>query len=278
MRRKDSNRIQAKRAVITGLFLGVLISFSACTKTPVQPGVTSTPVPSVTDGVIPTPVPDDPTETPGLTNTPDAPTAIPSGTPGILPMVTSVPVEGPEATPTELPEVTETVTPEPGNLPTTEPTEIPETETTPTPEPTGQPAYDTLLQNGWQRTEDFFGCREIFFSGKFDHTELIAVPGRYEYRYTASSDAGIMFSIIGEEDIPMQQFLDELAQGTLECHIERETEEDYRYHYTDGAYTVSGRIYSCGTEEKLRHMHIELRMPAKEDLPTEGDEFYLRER
>lgn len=278
MRQKGGNRIRGKRAVIAGLFLGVLAGFCACTKPAVQHGVTDTPLPYATDGVIPTPIPGEPTKEPVITEVPDTPTTIPSVTPESLPTDILLPTSEPETTPIEFPGVTEPVTPDPGKLPTPALTKKPEGTLSPMPEPTGQPAYDTLLQNGWQRTEDFFGCREIFFSGKFDHTELLAVPGRYEYRYTASSDAGIRFSIIGEEGIPIQQFLDELAQGTLECYIEMETEEDYRYHYVDGEYAVTGRIYSCGTEEILRHMHVELRRPATEELPTEGDEFYLRER
>lgn len=278
MRQNGGNRIRGKRAVVAGLFLGVLAVFSACTKPTVQPGVTDTPLPSVTGGVIPTPIPDDPTEVPNPTITPEGPAVLPTDTPGILPTVTPGSTKTPESTPGEVPEVTEVVTPDPGEVSSPTPTNMPEEPLTPTPEPTGQPAYDTLLQNGWQRAEDFFGQREIFFSGKFDRTELIAVPGRYEYRYTASSDEGISFSVIGEEGIPIQQFLDELTQETLECYIELEKAGDYRYHYTDGEYMVSGRIYSCGTEEILRHMHVELRRPVTEELPTEGDEFYLRER
>jgi len=158
-----------------------------------------------------------------------------------------------------------------------EATVSPDAEETPTPEPTGQPEYDTLLQNGWQRAEDFFGQREIFFSGKFDRTELIAVPGRYEYRYTASSDAGITFSIIGEENVSIQLFLEELAGNSIECHIELEKKNDYRYLYTDGNYTVEGRIYRCGTDDASRCMRVEFRTAAKEELNTEGHEFYLRE-
>ncbi len=248
---------------MAGLFLGVLAGCCACKSPEIPPEVTNTPVPSVTDSVIPTPEPENPTEVPAVTEPPATPTTVPSVTTEPLPTDTPMPTEDPTAVPTKEPEMTATATPEP---------------VTPTPEPTGQPAYDTLLQNGWQRTEDFFGCREIFFSGRFDRTELIAVPGRYEYRYTASSDAEGVFSVIGEEELAVQQFLDELVQESPDCTIEWEAEQDYRYCYTDGEYTVTGRIYACDTEEKVRRMRVEVRVPGTEESPAEGYEFYLKER
>lgn len=284
---------------MAGLFLGVLAGCCACKSPEIPPEVTNTPVPSVTDSVIPTSEPENPTEVPAITEPPATPTTVPSVTPESLPTDTPMPTEDPTAVPTKEPEMTATATPEPEVLPTAEPTpELSGTTTpepvvspteeptatptpepvTPTPEPTGQPAYDTLLQNGWQRTEDFFGCREIFFSGRFDRTELIAVPGRYEYRYTASSDAEGVFSVIGEEELAVQQFLDELVQESPDCTIEWEAEQDYRYCYTDGEYTVTGRIYACDTEEKVRRMRVEVRVPGTEESPAEGYEFYLKER
>ncbi len=298
MRRNGRNRIQVKRAVATGLFLGVFWCLAACKEPTVPPEATGTPLPTATAEGVPTPVPAEPTKAPVISDSPDKPTPTPVPAPSVSPTAAALPTEKPTATPTAVPAITEVVTPTPEALPTVEPTpeismtptpaptvsptgepEVTPTEepATPTPEPTGQPAYDTLIQNGWQRTEDFFGNREIFFSGRFDRTELIAVPGRYEYRYTASSDAGILFSVIGEENAQIQHFLDELAQGMSECIIEREAEEDYRYRYMDGDVTVSGRIYACGTEGIPCRMRIEFRMSGAGELPAEGYEFYLKE-
>lgn len=264
MHKRKVRFVQGKRAVWAGLFLGVLLIFPACVKPGEQPGGTGTPAPSPTGTVIPTPEQDTPTAGPGLTDSPAAPTGTPGVTAGSTGRPTSVP------TPTGGAEVTPEATPEP--------TVSPDVFGSPTPEPTGLPEYDTLLQNGWQRTEDFFGSKEIFFSGKFDQTELLAVPGRYEYRYTASSDPEISFSVIGDEIVPIQQFLDELVGRAIECYIERETEKDYRYLYTDGEYTIEGRVYDCGTEEVSRCMRVEFRKAGMEENITEGHEFYLREK
>lgn len=275
MRRGKVCFVQAKRAACVGLFLGVLFGFSACTGSVGQPGITDSPVPSPTETGMPTPEQGTPTTEPeGETPTPEitkTPTSGPTDTPVPPPTATAEPTKEPELTlPPE-------VTSGPENTVTAEPT-IPPENLTPTPEPTGQPEYETLLRNGWQRTEDFFGCREIFFSGRFDETVLIAVPARYEYRYTSSADESVSFSVIGEEGLQIQEFLDGLAGETMECYIERETEYDYCYRYTEGEETVVGRIYDCGTEEVHRCMRIELRMTATGTTPAEGHEFYLKER
>ena len=271
MRKKRVLFGKAKRAVEAGLFLGVFLGMGACTEPVTRPGVTDTPVPVVTQSPIPSQMPDTPTPEP--TEEPE-PTA--TSAPSAAPTATSAPTPTPVPEPTEEPEPT--ATPEPAATVTPVPTEVPEISATPTlvPLPTGQPEYETLLQNGWQRTEDFFGTREIFFSGKFDRTELSAVPGRYEYRYTASSDEGISFLIIGEEGVTVQQFLDELAQNVPECLTEREAEEDYRYTYAEGAFTVTGRVYACGTDETKNRMRVEFRRPENEAVLTEGYEFYLK--
>lgn len=262
MRRKQDGFGWRKRAVYAGLFLGILLGLAACTKPVVQPEITDTPVPSPTEAVFPTQELQ-PTEGPEV---PEGPTAPPEMT---LP-----------AEPTEAPGVTSalepTATAEPSDAPSPTPTAEPEIDLTEVPEPTGQPSYDTLLQNGWQRTEDFFGCREIFFSGRFDRSELLAEPGRYEYRYTASEEEGVIFSVIGEEEEPLQPYLEELATNSLECTIERETEGDYRYLYTDGEIMVSGRVYACDRNGTPGRTRVEFCIPAQEDLSTEGYEFYLR--
>lgn len=268
MHRGKIRSVQGKRAAWAGLFLGVLFGVSACVKPVIQPGTTGTPVPSPTGAVLPTPEQGTPTTEPVLTEAPGLTTGTPGVTSGITVGPTSVVTPGVGPDMTAGPEVTSTPVP----------TVTPDLFGTPTPEPTGLPEYDTLLQSGWQRTEDFYGSKEIFFSGKFDQTELIAVPGRYEYRYTASSDPEISFSVIGDEITPIQQFLDELVGKAIECYIERETETDYRYLYTDGEYTVEGRVYDCGTEGMTRCMRVEFRKAGMEENIAEGHEFYLKEK
>lgn len=273
MRKKKVLFVKAKRAAGAGLFLGILLGLGACTEPVVGPGETNTPVPTVTVGVIPSQVPETPTPEPTKEPEPTATSA-----PSAAPTATSAPTQTPTPVPKPTEEPEPTVTPVPSATNTPVPTEAPEVLVTPTPVPlpTGQPEYETLLQNGWQRTGDFFGCREIFFSGKFDRTELSAVPGRYEYRYTASSDEEISFSVIGEEGLTVQQFLDELTQRVPECRMEQEAEEDYRYTYLEGELLVQGRIYACGTQENRNRMRIEFRGPGAGDVTTEGYEFYLK--
>lgn len=270
MHRKRQNMMQRKRAVTAGLLFGVCLLSAGCVKPVVSPEVTNTPVPTVPAVFTPTAQPE-PTLPPEFTKVPESPTPEPTKEPGI----TAEPSMEPELspTPTVVP-VTET----PEATPTQEPMASPEPEAsaTPLPDPTGIPEYDSLLQNGWQRTEDFFGCREIFFSGRWKNTELIAAPGRYEYRYTAATEEEGSVSVIGEPSLPVQTFLDELTAEQEACRIEPEGENDFHYFYTaDGIY-VSGRIYACfanGTEHRMR---VEVRYPADGPVRTEGYDFYLR--
>jgi len=285
MRKKRFDRIQVKRAVQSGLFLGVLCGLAGCVEPTVTPTVTGAPTPTMTSGAVPTPVKETPAPTentptpvPVITETPETPTQVPTDAPDITSPEPVVPTKEPGTFPTIEPAVSPT--PVPVSTPSPEPkptvTSEPEVTPTPMPEPTGRPEYETLLQNGWQRSEDFFGCRDIFFSGAFDKTELIASPGRYEYRYTASSDAGIVFSVIGEERMPVQQFLDELTQRDAECLIEPEGEADYSYTYTDGEVMVRGRIYACGEADTEHRMRVEFCCPEDAEVKTEGYGFYLR--
>lgn len=269
MRRKRFNAGMVRRAVCSGLLLVMLWNLAGCAEPGIQPGSTNTPVPTPTKGAVPTP--EQETPTPTVTESAKGPTEAPTGKPGDVPEIDVTPTMKPESSPTPQPDITVSATPEP----TAEPTVAPELPATPTPEPTGQPEYDTLIRNGWQRTEDFFGYREIFFSGKYDDTQLLAAPGRYEYRYTASEDTGIVFSVIGEEGRPVQQFLDELVQSAFECYIEQEGDEDYRYRYFDNGMLVQGRIYACLADGEHR-MRIEVRSSAGRDAQAEGYEFYLR--
>ena len=269
MRRKRFNAGTVRRAVCSGLLVAMFSNLIGCAEPGIQPGGTNTPAPTT--------VAAQETPTPTVTESVNGPTEAPTGEPVSTPEADITPTVTPEALTAPEPDssVSPTVGPIAEATPTPEPVATPEIPALPTPEPTGQPEYDTLLQNGWQRTEDFFGYREIFFSGKYDDTQLLAAPGRYEYRYTASGDVGITFSVIGEEGRPVQQFLDELAQNAFECYIEPEGNEDYRYRYIDNGILVQGRIYACLADGENR-MRVEVRSSVGRDVQTEGYEFYLR--
>lgn len=237
-----------------------------------QPTYTTTITPTVTEApLIPT---DRPTDTPT-----ESPTAEPtlSQSPTVTPTVspTPEPTEGVTSIPTAKPTEAVILTPEPTEKVTVTPTEEPTL--TPTPEPTAIPEYDTLIQNGWQRTEDFFGKREVYFSGMFDTVDLIAEEGRYGYRYLATADADISLSIIGEEDLTVQEFTDELTDRYPECSVVFEGEQDYRYEYTAEGKTISGRVYSGTEGDKENRMRVEMVYPSENEIyRQEGYGFYLR--
>ncbi len=277
--------IGKKGAVCAGLFLSMWLGFSGCVKPAIGPEATNTPIPSATEGVKPTPEPEQATSMPVPTVTEPAikptvaPTAVPTDTPELTPPVFVTPTEVPEATPVIAPESTTTPRPQEGDIteaPTLTPEVSPEPTATPIPLPTAIPEYDTLLQNGWQRTEDFFGCREIFFSGKFDDAEPVIGEGSYEFSYRAVSDVSVLLRIIGEEGMSLQPFLDELRLNRPECLIEQEGPEDYSYAYVEGKTQVNGRVYACGDEETKHRMRVEFYSPAGSDVQTEGYGFYLR--
>ena len=311
MRNRKSNRTLKKRAVATGLFLGILCTLGGCVRPTVQPTGTPeptkeisenvtqspieevTPVPTVTQPPEITPEPTRDVEIPTGRPTPSLPTGVPDVSPtpvtggaiSVTPEVTPEPTEAPEVTPepTEVPEVTPEpteapeVTPKPTEAPevTPEPTEAPEITPEPTEAPEVQSDYEVLIQNGWQRTEDFFVGRSIYFSGRFTQTELLTEPGRYEYRYTTTEDAEAVFSIIGEE-LPVQTFLDELTQKGPACEITKEAEEDYGYRYTEQGRVVFGRVYACFVEEKEYRMRIEMSYSIGTESQTEEYRFYLK--
>lgn len=202
-------------------------------------------------------------------------------TPTTMPMIASTatptvePTERPTSTPTVEPTVTVTPTIEPTSVitvaPTAEPTPIP------SPVPTAYPEYDTLIQSGWQRTEDFFGEHEIFFSGMFDTVELVAVPGLYEYQYTVTTNAEVSFSILGEEGEFVHSVLEALLALYPECLVTVEGEGDYSYKYTAQGQTVSGRVYDCTQGEQANYMRVELVYPAEnENYGNEGYAFYIK--
>lgn len=282
--------------MFAGLFLGIICNFCGCDREKVPAGTVGTGFPTptavVTAGL--TTLTPEPTKTPTPKPTPEStvtpvPTKEPVVTKGPEPTVTSEPIVTPEPTRTPTPVVTEepepTVTPAPTETPTPEVTKEPEPTMTPelTPEVTPEPAptpevipdYEALLAGGWQKTEDFFGRKEVFFPGKFNETMLYTESGRYEYRYMTVAEPEVTFSIIGEDGMAVQLFLDSLTQMGDICTIWPEGENDYSYVYADGQYTVAGRVYGCDTETVSRRMRIEFRYPA-ETLQTEEYRFYIK--
>lgn len=289
--RKDMHRSEiVKRAACAGLFLGILCAWRGCSRPTVQPDVTNVPSPVGTQEPGNTKIPDIPetTKTPEKNDETGKPTKEPEMTPSLTPTLSPVPTGKPSASPvpTKEPEIPPTpvpgITPEPTPeatpilsvtvtvLPTSLPTE------TPLPLPTDLPDYGTLLQNGWQRTEDFFGKREIYFSGIFDATGMIAVPGRYEYRYTALGEAGVELVLIGEEEMSVELFLDELPQKDTDCLVYSEGEDDYAYSYSLDGRSIRGRVYACETDGKVNRMRVELICPSEQPEAKEWHEFYLK--
>lgn len=265
------------------LFLALCLLFAGCVKPVTGPETTNTPAPAVTGEVEPTktPAPAKTTPTPAVTEPIAEPTAVPEVKPTDEPKVTEVPNITPvvttEPTPTSGPEATKP--PEGGDgteVPgvTPEPTPVPVVTAVPLPTPV--PEYGTLLENGWQRTEDFFGCREIFFSGIFDLGEAITGEESYEFCYRSASDESVLFRVIGEEGRSAEAFLDELRQNQSDCLIEQEGTEDYSYVYIDGQNRIKGRVYDCGNGEAVNRMRVEFYSPAHSDIQTEGYGFYLR--
>lgn len=240
----------------------------------VSPEPTKTPTPEVTvePELTITPEPTE-TPTPGVTEGPE-PTVTPEAQPTIAPGPTPVPGE---PTPTPVPEVTPagSATETPTPTPEADPTATPEPEPTPDVTPEVSPDYEALLAGGWQKTEDFFGRRELYFPGKYNETTLYAESGRYEYRYGAAEEPEVTFSVIGEEGLAVQLFLDSLTQKGDACTVWTEGENDYGYTYTEGTYTVTGRVYGCDTETTSRRMRVEFCYPT-EKLQTEDYIFYIK--
>lgn len=289
MCRKSFKPTGKKRAACLGLFLCILLGVSGCTKPTEGPESTNTPIPMATEGVKPTPAPVPTTVTPvppvtkPVVKPTVAPTVEPTDVPEVIPTVAVTPTECPVTKPVVVPESTATPGPQEGDIteapsptPKVTPDISPEPTETPTPLPTAIPEYDTLLQNGWQRTEDFFGCREIFFSGKFDDAEPVIGEGSYEFSYRSVSDVSVLLRIIGEEGMGLQPFMDDLRKKHPECLITQEGPEDYSYAYVEGKTQVYGRIYACGDGETANRMRVEFYSLAGSDIQTEGYGFYLR--
>ncbi len=283
-------KLAGKKAAYAGLLLGTLCVMSGCKTTPVSGKITKTPEPTATDrptitsGPTMTEYPTiteqpTPTKQPSATDTP-FPSNTPTVTPGTEP--TEVPTKEPTPVPTVPERPTPVPTPEPSATPTVKPTGPAVASPTPTSGPTSTPVlteapdYTVLIQSGWQRAEDFFGKREVYFPGIFDKADVAAVPGRYEYVYTAAAQEGACFSMIGEEDATVQQFLDTLA-GYPDCRIVPEGEEDYCYEYTAEGKRVYGRIYSCNYEGQQGRMRLELVCLSESELCGQEEyTFYLR--
>lgn len=266
-----------KRRMYFVLFLALCLLFVGCVKPVTGPETTNTPAPTATGEVKPTktPAPAKTTPTPAVTEPIAEPTAVPEVKPTDEPKVTEVP----NITPAVTTEPTPTTGPEGGDgteVPgvTPEPTPVPVVTAVPLPTPV--PEYGTLLENGWQRTEDFFGRREIFFSGIFDLGEAITGEESYEFCYRSASDESVLFRVIGEEGSSAEAFLDELRQNQPDCLIEQEGTEDYSYVYIDGQNRIEGRVYDCGNGEAVNRMRVEFYSPAHSDIQTEGYGFYLR--
>lgn len=285
MRRENCKKRTEKRAVCAGLFLGILCSLTGCVKPTVHPVVTKVPQP-VPTGTATLPV----TATPEITKRGENVTEIPTSQPEAIitrpvpPTMEPKPSLTPEAeissVPTSQPSPTSTMKPNPTVIsPEMTPEVSPTPEALPTasplPLPTGSPDYKALLQNGWQRTEDFFGNRGIYFSGRFCETEVIREQGSYGYCYTSPEEPEVTFSVIGEE-AAVQLFLDELIRPDVSCDILQEGAEDYSYTYVADDIRVTGRVYACYVTEQAYRMRVELRCPATWDTQKEGYDFYLQ--
>lgn len=280
----ERKKTYGKKAAYVGLLLGSLCLMSGCRTTEVSGKVTESPEPTATDQPTMTEYPTM-TEQPTATNQPSATdTPSPSNTPTVTPGTepTEVPTKEPTPVPTVPERPTPVPTPEPSATPTAKPTSPATVSPAPTFSPTGTPVlteapdYTALIQSGWQRAEDFFGKREVYFPGMFDKAEGTAVPGRYEYVYTSEAQEGACFSMIGEEGVTVQQFLDTLA-GYPDCRIVPEGEEDYCYEYTTEGKKVYGRIYSCTQDGQQRRMQMELICLSESELCGQEEyAFYLR--
>lgn len=277
-------KIDTYKKEIGTLCLLLMVAVAGGCKKPVSNPVTQTPSPTAT--IAPTlPVVSPPVGvTPEPTATPEPeptvtlePTATiePTATPEPTPEPTATPTPTPEPLPTPTPEVTVEPTPEITQMPVEEVTPTPMPTFTPTPMPTPVPEYDALLQNGWQRAEDFFGGHEIFFSGKFDAVETITETGRYEFLYTVTGEEGISFRVIGEEERTANDFLAELAASQPMAVVVPEDMTDFSYTYVDNGSVVKGRVYDSVGGAIANRTRIEYRCPEERYL-DEGNEFYIR--
>lgn len=255
------------------------------TATP-APTSTATPAPTSTDTPAPTstatPEPTS-TATPAPTNTATPaprpslkPTATP--VPSVTPVLVGTPVPSLTGTPVLTGEVMPTATPKlPGTpKPTGEGTGTPELSNTPVPEPTVFPEppedYGLLLQNGWQRTQDFFEEKEIYFPGGFVTARITAEDGKYLCEYQKPQDAKTVFLMEGLENAEPNEVLSQLQEGR-EPMLLREEEAGTRYCYWQENKVISGIVYACQNGAVMR-LEMQSRIEDKEELPKEF--FYVR--
>lgn len=303
---------QMKRAACCGLLLfgAAFLGACGCNKQPVGGKVTEIPVPTgsptkavptldvsnyVTPVVSVTP---ELTKAVGATLTPElVPSeAIPSVSPEVTPETT--PELTPEATPTESvmeptpaptmePELPPEITPEITTEPTPEPTLIPEIteqpqpEITPTPIPEfsdaerGPAEVSVLIADGWQRTEDFYGEKEIYFPGSFSESDLTVATDRYLCTYRTKERTDITFLIEGNDSLQTAEWLEQFLTDHPEAEIYRYATRHYVYRYTEEGTIVFGHVYDC-TVKRDRMTRVEIKYPAE---PTESGEsvvFYIR--
>ncbi len=211
-----------------------------------------TKAPETTTGVTPTEKPV-PTGSPTPAPTPEQ-TATPSPTPVIEPPLSPTPTEAPA--PTELP--TPTLEPEPTEAPVATPSPVAE-----------KPVdFEALLQHGFQYTEDFFGEKEIYFSGVFLNAATESGKGMYRCEYRAN-DSTAVFVLCGREASGLSALMEQLeAQGAEFVFYEQ---NGIGYRYRTGERLVSGRIYACSNNAV---MQIELQSDTEDELQSLV--FYVR--
>lgn len=274
--------------------------------------VTSAPEYSVTSGVSPTLQPTYTIE-PTITGSVPTPTSHPSEIPTVTPEITKVPTMVPTVTkvPTKIPTVTVSPTPEvvtpgavtpsvvtPGAVTVSPAPEVsvtpnPEISITPEPmptlpltpmptvkpEPTPAPDYDALMNGGWQRTEDFYGSRDIYFSAGFEPEGMVTEPERYGFFYYVPDDDSVSLSVMGEDGVTASRYREQLQEQYFECEIIEEQQEDYTYRYRTDDVTVYGRVYTTRNGENVGRMRIELSYRGDPDKALEEGYFvYLKEK
>lgn len=223
--------------------------------------LTITPTKSVTEiaevSKAPTKTPTkEPTKEPDLPST-KSPTATPIPFASITPSVTAV----------------ITIPPENPITPTKAPEDNPDKTMTPTP----VPDFDRLVAEGFTRTEDFFGKRQIYFLNLFSDATLSTTSSTYRFDYKAEQNPEFIFSIIGEERKSSASFPTELSDDCEEFVFDKEAEGDYAYSFHRGSQMVIGRVYDCKSEAETHRIRVELTFPVSMEVSDEPY-FFLQER
>lgn len=150
------------------------------------------------------------------------------------------------------------------------PSDMPTLDQTVFPEPPED--YDLLLQNGWQRTQDFFEEKEIYFPGGFVTARIVVEDGKYLCEYQKLQDAETVFLMEGLEKAEPQEVLSQLQEGR-EPVLLREEEVGTRYCYLQENKVISGIVYACQNGAVIR-LELQSRIEDKKELPKEF--FYVR--